>query len=86
MLKNYNEDRTHIIDNKMAELQTVNEDLRNERTKCTFNQEELTNFIDGGAENTDMRRNIGTYLYNIIYLYTIHPHNIFYVTNMYLPI
>lgn len=60
------------IDKKMVELQTVNEDLRNERMKCTFNQEELTNFIDGGAENTDKRRKIGI-LYNIL-----HCHDIFY--------
>lgn len=61
------------IDKKMVELQTVNEDLRNERMKCTFNQEELTNFIDGGAENTDRKRKIG-----ILY-YILHCHNIFYV-------
>jgi len=48
----------------MAERKTVNDDLRKERTTCTFNTEELTNFIDGGAKNTDKRRKIG--IYNII--------------------
>ncbi|KAL5236415.1 hypothetical protein ACI65C_003825 [Semiaphis heraclei] len=45
----------------MADPQSVNEDLRNERTKCTFNQEELTNFIDGGVEYTDNRRKIAKF-------------------------
>ena len=49
----------------MVERQTVNDDLRKERTTCTFNTEELTNFIDGGAKNTDKRRTIG--IYNIIH-------------------
>jgi len=53
---------------KMIELQTVNEDLRKERTTCTFDQEELTNFIDGGVENTEKRRKIGTYIIIIFYI------------------
>jgi hypothetical protein len=48
----------------MVEQQTVNDDLRKERTTCTFNTEELTNFIDGGAEYTDKRRQIGIYIIN----------------------
>lgn len=43
---------------------TVNEDLRRERTKCTFNTEELTNFLDGGANQTLNRRKIGLLLIN----------------------
>ncbi|XP_025203617.1 probable peroxisomal acyl-coenzyme A oxidase 1 [Melanaphis sacchari] len=45
-------------DDTMVELQTVNDDLRRERTTCTFDMEELTNFINGGAENTDKKRKI----------------------------
>ncbi|KAE9532033.1 hypothetical protein AGLY_010235 [Aphis glycines] len=45
----------------MVERQTVNDDLRKERTTCTFNTEELTNFIDGGAKNTDKRRTIAKF-------------------------
>jgi len=45
----------------MVEQQTVNDDLRRERTKCTFNTEELTNFIDGGTEYTDKRRQIADF-------------------------
>ncbi|KAL4084612.1 hypothetical protein QTP88_027543 [Uroleucon formosanum] len=52
------------LDKKMVELKTVNEDLRNERMKCTFNQEELTNFIDGGAENTDRKRKIANFFFS----------------------
>lgn len=39
--------------------QTVNEDLRKEREKCTFNIEELTNFLDGGVNMTIRRRKLG---------------------------
>lgn len=38
---------------------TVNEDLKREREKCTFNTEELTNFLDGGADKTLRRRKLG---------------------------
>jgi len=38
---------------------TVNVDLKKEREKCTFNTEELTNFLDGGANMTQNRRNLG---------------------------
>lgn len=38
---------------------TINEDLRVERLKCTFNIEELTNLFDGGRENTSKRRKFG---------------------------
>jgi hypothetical protein len=37
----------------------VNSDLENERRKCTFNIIELTNFLDGGAEKTKARRELG---------------------------
>ncbi|KAM3958975.1 acyl-coenzyme A oxidase 1 [Aphomia sociella] len=35
---------------------TVNKDLGNERAKCDFNVEELTNYLDEGKENTVRRR------------------------------
>lgn len=38
---------------------TINKDLQNERDKCTFNTEELTNFLDGGVNKTLARRKIG---------------------------
>lgn len=37
----------------------MNEDLKGERKKCSFNVEELTNFLDGGANFTESRRNMG---------------------------
>ncbi|XP_037968379.2 probable peroxisomal acyl-coenzyme A oxidase 1 [Plutella xylostella] len=37
---------------------TVNKDLANERAKCNFNIEEVTNLLDGGKENTIKRKNI----------------------------
>lgn len=49
---------------------TINDDLRKERTMCTFNLEELTNLLDDGVEKTKQRREIGTYM--IIYMYIIH--------------
>ncbi|XP_052748855.1 probable peroxisomal acyl-coenzyme A oxidase 1 [Galleria mellonella] len=39
----------------MAKI-TVNKDLASERAKCEFNVEELTNYLDGGRENTARRR------------------------------
>ncbi|XP_045447152.1 probable peroxisomal acyl-coenzyme A oxidase 1 [Melitaea cinxia] len=36
----------------------VNIDLQNERNKCTFNVEELTNFLDEGPQNTKNRREL----------------------------
>lgn len=38
---------------------TVNMDLQKERAKCTFNIEELTNYLDGGVDMTSNRRRIG---------------------------
>lgn len=46
-------------------MRKVNEDLRRERTTCTFNLEELTHFINDGAKNTERRKNLGI-LYNTI--------------------
>ncbi|KAK7086977.1 Acyl-coenzyme A oxidase (Acyl-CoA oxidase) [Halocaridina rubra] len=40
------------------------EDLRKERASCNFNQEELTNLIDGGKEFTDFRRKINASFLN----------------------
>jgi len=41
---------------------TVNVDLQNERKKCTFNTEELTNFLDGGEQKTLRRRKLGLWM------------------------
>uniref|UniRef100_A0A2S2PYQ1 Putative peroxisomal acyl-coenzyme A oxidase 1 n=1 Tax=Sipha flava TaxID=143950 RepID=A0A2S2PYQ1_9HEMI len=43
---------------------TINEDLRKERTTCTFNLEELTNFLDDGVENTKKRRKLEDFFLN----------------------
>ncbi|KAI5632452.1 acyl-CoA oxidase domain-containing protein [Phthorimaea operculella] len=40
----------------MASKVKVNEDLQKERNRCSFNVEELTNFIDGSAKETADRR------------------------------
>lgn len=49
----------------------VNTDLQKERDTCTFNIEELTNYLDGGVNNTEQRRKIGTYFSNfIVHTYT----------------
>lgn len=50
----------------------VNEDLKKERLKCTFNTEELTNFLDGGADKTLNRRNLGLWLINLKKKYSIN--------------
>lgn len=39
----------------------VNEDLQKERNKCDFNVEELTNFLDGGVNETEKRKKIGKF-------------------------
>ncbi|CAH1737123.1 probable peroxisomal acyl-coenzyme A oxidase 1 [Aphis gossypii] len=39
----------------------VNEDLQKEREKCTFNIEELTYFLDGGADKTFSRRKLESF-------------------------
>ncbi|KAK7083992.1 Acyl-coenzyme A oxidase (Acyl-CoA oxidase) [Halocaridina rubra] len=36
-------------------------DLRKERKNCSFNQEEITNLLDGGPEQTDFRRKLEDY-------------------------
>lgn len=41
---------------------TVNADLQREREKCTFNVEELTNFLDGDAKQTMIRRKLGLWI------------------------
>jgi len=43
----------------MDKPQMVNEDLMKERKTCTFDLEELTNFLDEGVENTEERRKFG---------------------------
>ncbi|XP_046383473.1 probable peroxisomal acyl-coenzyme A oxidase 1 [Ischnura elegans] len=44
-----------------ANRKKCNEDLDNERKKCTFNPLELTHFLDGGAEKTKERKDRETY-------------------------
>jgi hypothetical protein len=39
----------------------INEDLEKERKKCEFNIKELTNYLDGGADETKRRRTVGRY-------------------------
>lgn len=39
--------------------QTINEDLQKERNMRTFNLEELTNFLNGGVQNTERKRKLG---------------------------
>lgn len=41
----------------------MNEDLKRERSKCEFDVEELTNFLDGGAHLTASRRKMGKLLW-----------------------
>lgn len=43
----------------------VNEDLIRERRKCTFDIQELTHIIDGGAKKTSERKEIGKLLNNM---------------------
>lgn len=45
---------------------TVNEDLQNERKKSTFDTLELTHLLDGGAEKTKERRELGKHFLFII--------------------
>lgn len=40
-------------------MTAVNVDLQNERNKCDFNVEELTNYLDGGVIETEERRKLG---------------------------
>jgi len=37
-----------------------NADLKRERQTCSFDKEEMTNIIDGGADKTAERRELGT--------------------------
>lgn len=46
----------------------INQDLLNERRKCTFNKEELTNILDGGKEKTDERKIRGILLYKCFFM------------------
>lgn len=45
----------------------INEDLLKERKKCSFNVQELTNYLDGGADATENRRQLGKLV--LIYLF-----------------
>ncbi|VVC32713.1 Acyl-coenzyme A oxidase, N-terminal,Acyl-CoA oxidase/dehydrogenase, central domain,Acyl-CoA [Cinara cedri] len=48
----------------MIEQRKINGDLRKERTTCTFDVEELTNYLDGGAEVTRKRRKFVNFFLN----------------------
>lgn len=37
-----------------------NADLKKERQTCSFDKEEMTNILDGGADKTAERRELGT--------------------------
>jgi len=38
-----------------------NPDLKRERQNCPFNREEITNLLDGGAQETKERRELGIF-------------------------
>ena len=42
-----------------------NADLKRERQSCSFNKEEITNLLDGGADKTIERRELGM-LHNVM--------------------
>lgn len=43
----------------MEKSKEVNPDLLKERKKCTFDVQELTHLLDGGAEKTSERKSRG---------------------------
>lgn len=43
----------------MGKSQEVNPDLLKERRKCTFDTQELTHLLDGGADKTEERKSRG---------------------------
>ncbi|CAH0592214.1 unnamed protein product [Chrysodeixis includens] len=42
----------------MSKTDVINQDLAKERSKCEFNIEELTNYLDGSAQATENRRKL----------------------------
>lgn len=50
-------------------MNKVNKDLLQERSKCTFNVEELIHFLDGGEEMTLERKRRGKTKYNLTVYY-----------------
>lgn len=42
--------------------QVVNKDLQNDRSKCTFNQEEFTVWWVGGEEKLKEKRSLGEHI------------------------
>lgn len=45
----------------------VNQDLLEERKKCGFNVEELTNYLDGSVQATENRRKLGKSMFICLY-------------------
>ena len=44
-----------------SKMKTVNPDLVNERLKCSFDVDELSNFLRGGEENRKKAREVSKY-------------------------
>jgi hypothetical protein len=65
-------------------LTKINSDLESERRKCTFNTIELTNFLDGGAEKTKARRELGKHNFgsSIISRHRIVTCSLFYISEV----
>lgn len=55
----------------MTETIYENPDLKNERLNLHFNKEEITNLIDGGADKTKERRELGI-LNNLLVVYYLN--------------
>lgn len=51
----------------MVPLNSINLDLKNERTKCTFDKSEFTNWWYGGADKVDQKRRIGITLLLLVF-------------------
>lgn len=43
----------------LSKVKKINFDLTKERQQCSFDIEELTNLLDGGSDNTEIRRKKG---------------------------
>lgn len=49
----------HNFLEKMSQSTYENPDLKRERSRCSFNKDEITHLVDGGADRTKLRRQIG---------------------------
>lgn len=56
-----------------AVLKKVNPDLQEERKKCTFNQEEFTNWYHGGAKKVEEKRWRGENFQEIVHSLIFDP-------------